>query len=180
MSAQMSTAMMSAPSCASRTAWLRPWPRAAPVTKATLPSMRPAMGSAPPVSSAAGGGGGDALGDRARGQPALAGGEGRRDALPALVDPLARVAPEAGHVDDVVRHPLEDLLEHLLGHPLAQVRAGAAVDPDAEGQVPVRPAVDVDLVGVVELVLVPIGRRPGQQRPVAHRDRAAVELRVLE
>src|SRR3954451_11007568 len=41
----MSTAMMSAPSCASRTAWLRPWLRAAPVMKATLPSTRPATGS---------------------------------------------------------------------------------------------------------------------------------------
>src|ERR1700677_3010427 len=37
----MSTAMMSAPSSASRTAWLRPWPRAAPVMKATLPCTRP-------------------------------------------------------------------------------------------------------------------------------------------
>ncbi len=34
----MSIAMMSAPSSASRTAWLRPCPRAAPVTNATLPS----------------------------------------------------------------------------------------------------------------------------------------------
>ena len=33
----MSTAMMSAPSLASRTACARPWPRAAPVTRATLP-----------------------------------------------------------------------------------------------------------------------------------------------
>src|ERR1700748_515552 len=38
----MSTAMMSAPSCASRTACDRPWPRAAPVMKATLPSSFPA------------------------------------------------------------------------------------------------------------------------------------------
>src|SRR5579862_1686751 len=38
---QMSTAMMSAPSAASRTAWLRPCPRAAPVMKATLPSRVP-------------------------------------------------------------------------------------------------------------------------------------------
>ena len=37
--------MMSAPSCASRTAWLRPWPRAAPVMKATLPSSLPICGS---------------------------------------------------------------------------------------------------------------------------------------
>src|ERR1700728_2038256 len=42
---QMSTAMMSAPSWASRTAWLRPWPRAAPVMKATLPSSLPATDS---------------------------------------------------------------------------------------------------------------------------------------
>src|ERR1700756_619962 len=40
---QMSTAMMSAPSCASLTAWLRPWPRAAPVMKATMPSSFPLM-----------------------------------------------------------------------------------------------------------------------------------------
>src|SRR5689334_8069107 len=36
--------MMSAPSSASRTAWLRPWPRAAPVTNATLPCTRPMKG----------------------------------------------------------------------------------------------------------------------------------------
>ena len=33
--------MMSAPSSASRMAWLRPCPRAAPVMNATLPSKRP-------------------------------------------------------------------------------------------------------------------------------------------
>src|ERR1700728_1053884 len=43
MSRHTSTAMMSAPSSASRTAWLRPWPRAAPVINATFPSNRPAM-----------------------------------------------------------------------------------------------------------------------------------------
>ena len=41
MSAQMSIPMMSAPSPASRSAWLRPWPRATPVMKATLPSNEP-------------------------------------------------------------------------------------------------------------------------------------------
>src|SRR6202012_3859111 len=44
----MSMAMMSAPSWARRIAWLRPWPRAAPVTKATLPSTRPAIATASP------------------------------------------------------------------------------------------------------------------------------------
>ena len=41
MSAQMSTPMTSAPSCASRTACERPWPRATPVMNATLPSTSP-------------------------------------------------------------------------------------------------------------------------------------------
>src|SRR5580698_3159408 len=36
--------MMSAPSWASRMAWLRPCPRAAPVMKATLPCTRPVIG----------------------------------------------------------------------------------------------------------------------------------------
>ena len=34
---------MSQPSCASRSACDRPWPRAAPVTKATLPSSSPML-----------------------------------------------------------------------------------------------------------------------------------------
>src|SRR6185503_17384989 len=38
---QMSIAMMSAPSLASRIAWARPWPRAAPVMNATRPSRGP-------------------------------------------------------------------------------------------------------------------------------------------
>src|SRR5690606_34035912 len=38
MGAQMSTAMIAAPSRASRNAWLRPCPRAAPVISATFPS----------------------------------------------------------------------------------------------------------------------------------------------
>src|ERR1700760_963129 len=45
MSRQMSSAMMSAPSAASRTACARPWPRAAPVMKATLPSRSPTRAS---------------------------------------------------------------------------------------------------------------------------------------
>ncbi len=53
---QMSTAITSAPSAASRRAWLRPCPRAAPVTSATLPATRPVARSigrvAGPVPSA--------------------------------------------------------------------------------------------------------------------------------
>src|SRR5487761_11041 len=43
MSSQKSTAMMSAPSRARTSAWLRPWPRAAPVMRATFPATRPDM-----------------------------------------------------------------------------------------------------------------------------------------
>src|SRR5271156_3566736 len=45
MLAQMSTAMMSAPCSASATAWLRPWPRAAPVMTATVLSSSPMTGN---------------------------------------------------------------------------------------------------------------------------------------
>src|SRR3978361_1410845 len=43
MSSQISTAMMSAPSSASRMACSRPWPRAAPVMNATLPATLPTL-----------------------------------------------------------------------------------------------------------------------------------------
>src|SRR3954452_4007160 len=47
MSSQTSTAMRSAPCSASRTACARPCPRAAPVTRATLPATSPCMVSSP-------------------------------------------------------------------------------------------------------------------------------------
>ena len=47
-------AMMSAPSSASRTAWLRPCPRPAPVMNATLPSTRPATSAYVPVAGPCG------------------------------------------------------------------------------------------------------------------------------
>src|ERR1700738_3660465 len=43
MSSHTSTAMMSAPSSASRMACSRPWPRAAPVMNATLPATLPTL-----------------------------------------------------------------------------------------------------------------------------------------
>src|ERR1700733_13568138 len=46
-SSSRSTAMMSAPSWASRMAWLRPCPRPAPLMKATLPATRPGIVSLP-------------------------------------------------------------------------------------------------------------------------------------
>ena len=46
--AHTSTTITSAPSCASRTASARPWPRAAPVTSATLPATRSPISRLPP------------------------------------------------------------------------------------------------------------------------------------
>src|SRR2546421_2565661 len=83
MSAQMSTAMMSAPSRARRTAWALPWPRAAPVMKATRPSSDPISGVLPLL--------------------------GRHATVDHHVDPgderrLVR-SQEQGHGDDVSRFP---------------------------------------------------------------------------
>src|SRR5690348_7793866 len=75
--AQMSTAMMSAPSSASRIAWLRPCPRAAPVMKATLPSSFPATPLAPFTSVTDSGRPGSAAGAEA-GQGTLVAGRVRR------------------------------------------------------------------------------------------------------
>ena len=48
-----STAMMSAPSEASFTAWARPWPRAAPVMNAVFPLNEPMSGAQPPLAGIA-------------------------------------------------------------------------------------------------------------------------------
>src|SRR4051812_45671762 len=79
-----SKAMMSAPSCAIRTACERPWPRAAPLTSATLPSRRPGI-CVPPSAGVRG---------------VLTGGD--RDGLPGDVASLVG-AQERHRVGDVDR-----------------------------------------------------------------------------
>ena len=61
----------------------------------------------------------------------------------------------------------------------ADVGAGAPVDAHAEGGMPVRPAVEVHLVGMVELGGVAVGGRPGQQDAVALLHGTAVEVDVV-
>src|SRR5215472_13065112 len=90
--------MMSAPSSASRTAWLRPWPRAAPVIKATLPSSLPATLSPPAV---------DLWG--AADRPL-----GRRSAGRALEVRVDRVVVRIACLDDAVRAS-PDCARTLLG-----------------------------------------------------------------
>src|SRR3954452_18063462 len=111
----MSKAMIDAPSSASRTAWLRPCPRPAPVTRATFPSTRPML--EPPSSADAH----DRLGDREvsveqrveaqrslgavpRGHAGAHRGDG-----PGRVTRVGRVEDTARHseVDDPVEHHLQ-------------------------------------------------------------------------
>src|SRR5690606_11606486 len=97
MSRQMSIRMMSAPSSASRTAWLRPWPRAAPVTRATLPCTRPgfALTSRSPRLPPRGA----LLGERARPLGGVLGAQQRRDlveiVLPLIAFVLGTAVPHA-------------------------------------------------------------------------------------
>ena len=76
--------------------------------------------------------------------------EGRGHADVTGVSSLVGVRHGRVEVDNVVRHAGQDLPEHPAADGPAQVRPGAAVYADAEGHVPVRPAVNIDLVRVGE------------------------------
>jgi hypothetical protein len=78
-----------------------------------------------------------------------------------------------------VGDPPQPLLDGDAQLHASQVRTHAAVDADAEGQVPVAGPVEDDLVGVLEGLGVAVGRREGQQHPVAGVDRAAADLGAL-
>src|SRR5690348_166130 len=119
-----STAMMSAPSSASRIAWLRPWPRAAPVTNATLPSTRPI--ASPSLRREAG-----VDGQRHPGHVAGLVGDEPEDRV-ADVDRLdqfdrQQVGHRPGHGRILLQEPLHHLVDHHRG-----VHAGGVhrVDPD--------------------------------------------------
>src|SRR6516164_10520051 len=73
----MSSAMMSAPSAARRTASARPWPRAAPVMKTTFPSKRRGVSAGMTGSFLAGLAGVRLAAVRLAGRAGLAGGPGR-------------------------------------------------------------------------------------------------------
>src|SRR5215469_5945280 len=131
---QMSTAMMSAPSCASRTAWLRPWPRAAPVMKATLPATRPGI-----VTSFKRVFSGDEHGER----------------LPAA-DRRRRGEPGRVGVDVPFGEALQDLLQRYASLQPGERRAEAVMDAPAErhrhAELPVN--VEEVAVGVAAVVAV--------------------------
>src|SRR6478609_6473134 len=136
--AQMSTAMMSAPSCANRTAWARPWPRAAPVMNATLPSTLPAITPRFCCCSAC-------LVDMSghRIPAAHRGGVGLH---------------RAGPVDLPLREAGEDLLERDATLQPGQRVAHAEMRSRTEGHVRAGFPVDVELVAVgAEPAVIPVG-----------------------
>jgi hypothetical protein len=80
---------------------------------------------------------------------------------------------------DVVQAP-EQLLE---GDPQVQageVRAGAAVRTDAEAQMAVPLAIELEVVRIAELGVVPVGRGPVDQYLVTLPDLMAFELGVAQ
>src|SRR5215470_20374161 len=130
---QMSTAMMSAPSWACRTAWLRPWPRAAPVMKATLPATRPAIvtlfSNAPAVGENQASFSRDEHGER----------------LPAA-DRRRRGEPGRVGVDVPFGEALQDLLQGDAPLQAGERRAEAVMDAPAERHRHAELPVDVEAV----------------------------------
>src|SRR5271165_6672707 len=127
---QMSNAMISAPSWANRTAWLRPWPRAAPLMNATLPSTRPVIA----VSRCPG-----------------------RHRLPPS-DRRRRAESGVRQVDFPLREAFEDLFQRDSAFQAGQRGAQAEVGADAESQVLTSRPVDVEFLAVrAELAIVVAG-----------------------
>src|SRR6516162_2513793 len=126
----MSTAMMSAPSSASRTAWLRPWPRAAPLTNATLPSTRPVIATS-----------------RYPGRHRLPPSHRRRRAQAGI-----------RQIDFPLGEALEDLFQRNSAFEACQRRTQAEGGSDAESHVLTSGPVDVELFAVrAELTIVAAG-----------------------
>src|SRR5580693_2840899 len=147
----MSNAMMSAPSWANLTAWLRPWPRAAPLMNATLPSTRPVIAAS-----------------RCPGRHRLPPSHRRRRA-------------EAGirQIDFPFREAFEDLFQGDSAFEACQRRAQTEVGSDAESQVLTRRPVDVELVTVrTELAIVVAGSPDEHHHHAAFGDGLAVEADV--
>src|SRR5580700_2346741 len=169
MGAQASSAMMSAPSRARASAWLRPWPRAAPVTTATWPASNPVI--AEPHRQLPGGPGEERpwlrLPDVEDDRQVL----GAQHYADRRLDVRAVRDPEVGHAG-------EQLAEGDLDLEPGEVHADAPVWAEAEGGVRVALPAEVELVRVLEPGLVPVGGGVVHRHPVARLQRAAAELGV--
>ena len=78
---------------------------------------------------------------------------------------------------DVIQAP-EQLLQGYPQVQPSQIRAGAAVRPGAEAEMPVPLASEIESVRVTELSVVPVSRAPVDEDLVALLDRATAELGV--
>src|SRR5580700_651737 len=157
MGAQASSAMMSAPSRARASAWLRPWPRAAPVTTATWPASNPLIGQLqgglPNVSVT-------------RPWLRLPDVEDHRQVLGAQYYADRGLDVRAVR-DPEVRHAGQQLAEGDLDLEPGEVHADAPVRPEAEGGVRIALPAEAKLVRVLEPGLVPVGGRVVDRHPVA-------------
>src|ERR1700744_6484660 len=126
----MSNAMMSAPSWANLTAWLRPWPRAAPLMNATFPSTRPVI-----------------VASRCPGRHRLPPSHRR-----------CRAEAGIGQVDLPFREAFEDLFQRDAAFQACQRGAQTEVGAHAERQVLTNRPVDVEFLAVrAELAIVVAG-----------------------
>src|SRR4029077_1047709 len=104
--------------------------------------------------------------------------ERHRCVLPAVRDADARVALGGAQLQLVVRHAAQYLLHHDPPDHAREVGAEATVDAQAEGRMPVRRAIELDLLRLVEQLRGQVGRRPRDPDPVVLTQRLATELAV--
>src|SRR6516162_1181828 len=80
--------------------------------------------------------------------------------LPAVRNANARITLSSAQVQLVVGHAAEHVLHHDPPDHAPEVGAEATVDAQAEGRVPVRRAVELDLLGLVEQLGGQVGGSP--------------------
>src|SRR6478672_7191772 len=85
--------------------------------------------------------------------------ECHRCVLPAVRDANARVALGGAQVQLIVGHAAEYLLHHDPPDHAREVGAEATMDAQAEGRMPVRRAVELDLLRLVEQLMGQVGGR---------------------
>ena len=95
--------------------------------------------------------------------------------MPAITNDAVRSTSPAGSSD---REPIEQRFEHRLDLDARERGAETEVRTEAQRDLVVRIATDVELVGVgAELLLVAVGRRVQQHQRIAGRDVDAANLR---
>jgi hypothetical protein len=78
----------------------------------------------------------------------------------------------------IVGQPCQDLLDHAAELGAGQIRAETAVGAQAESRVPVREAVELDLLRVLEGVGIVVGGAPADEHAVARAELLTAQLHV--